>query len=49
MHVIINKKKRILEKLRTPCLVGQLNFILNTEYNYEAIASKNTKLLAIDR
>ncbi|CAD8181119.1 unnamed protein product [Paramecium pentaurelia] len=49
LHVIINKKKRVLEKLKTPCLVGQLNFILNTEYNYEAIATKNTKLLAIDR
>ncbi|CAD8096172.1 unnamed protein product [Paramecium sonneborni] len=49
LHLIINKKKRILEKLKTPCLVGQLNFILNNEYNYEAIATKNTKLLAIDR
>ncbi|CAD8194916.1 unnamed protein product [Paramecium octaurelia] len=49
LRVIINKKKRILEKLKTPCLVGQLNFILNTEYKYEAIATKNTKLLAIDR
>ncbi|CAK70404.1 unnamed protein product (macronuclear) [Paramecium tetraurelia] len=49
LHVIINKKKRIIEKIKTQCLVGQLNFLLNTEYNYEAIATKNTKLLAIDR
>ncbi|CAD8096103.1 unnamed protein product [Paramecium sonneborni] len=49
LHLIINKKKRIIEKLKTPCLVGQLNFILNNEYNYEAIATKNTKLLGIDR
>ncbi|CAD8191328.1 unnamed protein product [Paramecium pentaurelia] len=49
LHVIINKKKRILEKLKTLCLVGQLNFILNKEYNYEAMATKNTKILAIDR
>ncbi|CAK89471.1 unnamed protein product (macronuclear) [Paramecium tetraurelia] len=49
LRVIVNKKKRILEKLKTPCLVGQLNFILNTEYKYEAIATKNTKVLAIDR
>ncbi|CAD8060849.1 unnamed protein product [Paramecium primaurelia] len=49
LYVLINKKKRIIEKIKTPCLIGQLNYFLNNEYNYEAIATKNTKILTIDR
>ncbi|CAK73187.1 unnamed protein product (macronuclear) [Paramecium tetraurelia] len=49
LQILINNKKSLIEKIKTPCLVGQLNFFLNTEYNFEAIATKNTKILTIDR
>ncbi|CAD8122991.1 unnamed protein product [Paramecium sonneborni] len=49
LFVWINKKKRIFEKIKNPGLIGQLNFFLNTQYNYEAIATKNSKILIIDR
>ncbi|CAD8151888.1 unnamed protein product [Paramecium octaurelia] len=49
LQVLINNKKRLIEKIKAPCLVGQLNFFLNTEYNFEAIATKNTKILTIDQ
>ncbi|CAD8126253.1 unnamed protein product [Paramecium sonneborni] len=47
--ITLKDQPRVLQKINNPSFIGQLDFFSKRQYQYDAVASKTTKVLQISR